>query len=198
MGTIKVILKEDILNLGEAGDIKSVKRGYARNFLFPKNLIMDYSTQNKKMLDAKKDFYEKKKLEKKENAAKLKEKLEQESISITISAGDKGRLFGTVTNTVIAEKLTELNYTMIEKKAIELKEHIKFSGKYKFRIHLYQDIYANMELEVIGKVEKPKTSARPARKQGRRFTPREEMESTDNQQPENQETVAEENLEIKE
>ena len=124
MGTIKVILKEDISNLGEAGDVKSVKKGYARNFLFPKDLVMDFSKQNKKMLEAKKDFYEKKKLEKKENAVKLKEKLEQESISITISAGDKGRLFGTVTNTVIAEKLVELNYTMIEKKAIELKENL--------------------------------------------------------------------------
>lgn len=164
MGTLKVILKQDIPNLGEEGDVKAVKRGYARNFLFPRNLVTDYSKQNIKVLDSRKNLLEKKKSLKVENAGVLKEKLEKEKISITVSAGEKGRLFGTITSLNIIEKLKELGYTTIDKKSIELKEHIKFDGKYKFRIHLYQDVYANMELEVIGKLEKPKANPKEFKK----------------------------------
>ena len=170
MGTLRVILKQDIPNLGEEGDIKVVKRGYARNYLFPRNLVVDYSKKNRKLLESQKNILEKKKMVKKENAQQLKEKLEQVKLSITVPSGEKGRLFGTITSSNISEKLKELEYS-IEKKSIELKEHIKFGGKYKYRIHLYQDVYAEMELEIIAKIEKQKSSQKPFKKGHKKFTP---------------------------
>ena len=153
MGSIKVILNQDISNLGEEGDVKIVKKGYARNYLIPNNLALDFSLKNRKLVETKKEYYENRKLEKKENAAKLKEKLENEKIKIEVAAGDKGRLYGTITSQNIAEELNKLNYN-IDKRKIELTDHIKFSGTYKYRIHLYHDIYAQMELTVIAKQEK--------------------------------------------
>jgi large subunit ribosomal protein L9 len=166
MRNIQIILKKDVTNLGEEGDIKNVKPGYARNFLFPRNLAVDYSLKNRNVFDKQKDAIEKRKLQKKENAAELKAKLENEKISISISSGDKGRLYGTVTSTQIIEELTKLGYH-VDRKMIELKEHIKFAGNYKFTVHIYQDIYATLELNVLAKKEEKKEDTRPMRRKKR-------------------------------
>jgi len=195
MSTIKIILNKDIPNLGEEGDVKTVKRGYARNFLFPNKLALDYSKQNRKILESKKEYLEKRKLEKRDNSTQLKEKLEELKLSIEVPAGDKGRLYGTVTSTNISEELKKLEYN-IDKRKIELKEHIKFGGVYKFKIHLYEDIYANMEINVIGKKEKPKQD----QGKSKRFTKKnykntstvnieEKQESTEDNAPENIEEI---------
>jgi large subunit ribosomal protein L9 len=163
MSTIKVILKKDIPNLGEEGDVKNVKKGFARNFLFPKDLAFDYSKNNRDLLETRKEVIANKKVQKREDAVKFKEKIQAEKISIPVSAGDKGRLYGTVTTSMIAEQLHAKGYTTLEKKNIELKEHIKFSGNYKYRIHLYQDVYADMDLEVVAAIEK-KHEEKPVKK----------------------------------
>ncbi|MCK4796698.1 MAG: 50S ribosomal protein L9 [Spirochaetes bacterium] len=163
MGSIKIILKQDIPNLGEEGDIKFVKRGYARNYLLPQKKARNYSKQNINILETQKEYLENKKLTKIENANKLKEKLENEKISLPIQAGEKGRLYGTVTTSSIIEELNKLEY-QIDKKEIELKEHIKFGGIYKYRIHLYHDIYAIMELNVIATQDKKQNINQKKRK----------------------------------
>ena len=163
MGTLKVILKQDVANLGEEGDVKEVKRGYARNFLFPRKFAVDYSVKNRVTLEKQKHIIEKKRLAKKENAAELKAKLEKEKVEIEIAAGEKGRLYGTVTTSQIYDELVKKGYE-ISKKEIELKEHIKFGGTYKYKIHIYQDVYAEMEFIVIAKQEEKKTDTRKKRR----------------------------------
>jgi len=162
--SIKVILKKDIPNLGEEGDVEIVKVGYARNYLFPNGLALDYSLKNRNILKRQTDAIAKKKLEKKENSLLLKQKLEETKVSIEINAGEKGRLYGTVTTSHIFDELTKLDFP-IDKKKIDLKEHIKFAGLYKFTVHIYQDIYAEVALEVIAKQEEKKEdNRRPKRK----------------------------------
>ncbi len=163
MGNTKIILKKDVVSLGEEGDVKVVKCGYARNYLFPNGLAVDYSVQNRNILERQKGLLEKRKLMKKENAKELKAKLETEKISISVASGDKGRLYGTVTNMQVEEEIKKLGYD-IDKKKIELKEHIKLSGNYKILVHLYEDIIASVDLEVLAKVEEKKEE----RKQKRR------------------------------
>ena len=183
MGNIKIILKKDIPNLGEEGDIKNVKKGYARNFLFPNNLAVDYSLKNRNVFEKQKDAIEKRKLQKKENAQALKEKLENEKISLTITAGDKGRLYGTVTTQLILDEILKLGYT-IDRRIIELKDHIKFAGTYKFSIHLYQDIYAVMDLNVIAKKEEKKEDTRPKRKKRyNRYSQYDDYDKLDEESP---------------
>lgn len=171
MGTMKVILSKDIPSLGEEGEIKVVKKGYARNYLLPKGLAVICSKKNLEEIEKKKEYFEKRKIEKIEFANKLKQILEEKKITVKVSAGEKGRLFGTVTSLNILDELSKDEQlknmgVVIDKKQIELKEHIKFQGTYKYRIHLYRDIYANMELIVEAVVEKPKEREQ---KTGKRF-----------------------------
>lgn len=169
MGSTKIILRQDVPGLGEEGDIKIVKRGYALNYLFPKGFAVDYSLKNKNILEKQKDVIEKKKLAKKENATALKAKLETEKVSIEVPAGEKGRLYGTVTTMQIEEKIKALGYDSIDKKNIVIKDHIKSGGKYKFEIHLYNEIYANMEIEVIPVAQQEEKKPKRQMRRKRRF-----------------------------
>ncbi|HRU43666.1 MAG TPA: 50S ribosomal protein L9 [Spirochaetota bacterium] len=175
MRSTKIILKKDVANLGEEGDVKVVKCGYARNYLFPNGLAVDYSLRNRNILERQRGLLEKRKLMKKENAKELKAKLEAEKISISVASGDKGRLYGTVTNMQIEEEIKKLGYD-IDKKKIELKEHIKFSGNYKVLIRLYEDITASVDLEVIAKIEEKKEDKRQKRR--KKIKDRREEEDT--------------------
>jgi len=164
MSTTKIILAKDITNLGEEGDVKEVKRGYARNFLIPNGFALDFTLQNRNLFEKRKAILEKKKLEKKvivsaSSFSLLKEKLEADTITLSVPSGDKGRLYGTVTNVQIAAEIAKKGYS-IDKKSIELKDHIKLIGKYKVSIHLYHDIYAEMNLIVEPVQEEKKTDTR--------------------------------------
>ena len=166
MGTTKIILRKDVPGLGEEGDIKVVKKGYAMNYLYPNGFAVDYCLKNKNILEKQQSTIEKKRLEKKENAKELKGKLEGVKVSIEVPAGDKGRLYGTVTSMQIEEKIAALGYT-VDRKNIVIKDHIKNGGKYKFSVHLYNDIYADMELEVIPVAQKEEKPERPQRRRRR-------------------------------
>lgn len=201
MSSIKVILSKDIPSLGEEGDVKSVKRGYARNYLFPKGLAVVCSKRNLQEIESKKEYFEKRKLEKIEYANKLKEKLETKKVKVSVSAGEKGRLFGTVTALNIAEELSkdeELKNIgfVVDRKQIELTDHIKFQGVYKYRIHLYKDIYANMELTVEAIVEKEKDEKGKKRfnkdRKGRYDKNREAKSSVDSEKDDSSENVSNE------
>ena len=164
MSVTKVILVKDVYNLGEEGDVKDVKRGYARNYLIPQGFAVDYTLQNRNTLAKRSAAIEKKKLQKKENASALKAKLEAEEILVKIPAGEKGRLYGTVTTTQIVEELATKGYEL-DRRNVELSDHIKIAGKYKVSVHLYNDIYAEIPLVVEGIVEEKKNEGRkPARK----------------------------------
>ena len=166
MGTTKIILRKDVPGLGEEGDIKVVKKGYAMNYLYPNGFAVDYCLKNKNILEKQQSTIEKKRLEKKENAKALKEKLEGVKVSIEVPAGDKGRLYGTVTSMQIEEKIAALGYT-VDRRNIVIKDHIKNGGKYKFSVHLYNDIYADMEIEVIPVAQKEEKPERPQRRRRR-------------------------------
>lgn len=135
---MKVILNQDIPNLGEEGDIREVKPGYARNYLLPGKLAMPYNRQNLLALEQKKAAIEKRKEEKRQEALGLKEKLETEEIVFKMPAGTGGKLFGSVTNALIADALEKKGYA-IERKRIEVPEHtIKQLGEFQVKVKLYE------------------------------------------------------------
>jgi len=187
MGNIKIILKKDVANLGEEGDIKNVKAGYARNFLYPQGFAVDYSIKNKNIYEKQKAAIEKRKLDKKDHAKELKDKLEETKISLSISAGDKGRLYGTVTTSLIHAEIEKLGFN-IDRKKIELKEHIKVAGNYKFNVHLYQDINATMDLAVIAKQDEKKEDDRSSRRKRKNFRNRDDVYSNNDKDEDNKES----------
>ncbi len=134
---MKVILNQDLIGLGEEGDIKDVADGYARNFLLPKKLAVPHTKEFLAALGHKRAAIEKRKEGKRFEAASLKERLEAEEIQFSVPAGENGKLFGSVNNTNVGVELEKRGY-QIEKKRIEVPEHtIRSTGTFKVRIRLY-------------------------------------------------------------
>lgn len=165
---MKVILNEDVYNLGEEGDVCDVARGYARNYLFPKNLALSYTNENISIIENRRAKIEKRKEEKRQNALSLKEKLDGKEIFIKMNAGQSGKLFGSVTNTMIAEELQKEGIE-VEKKKIDVASHsIKMIGTYPIRVKLYDNNEAELKLRVVsqsGATEPPPKEELPAEEQ---------------------------------
>ena len=95
---MKVILNEDVINLGEEGDVVVVKPGYARNFLLPRGKAVRFNKANEAIFASRAAAIEKRKEEKRKQSSSLKEQLEKVEITLVLSAGESGKLFGSVTN----------------------------------------------------------------------------------------------------
>jgi large subunit ribosomal protein L9 len=145
---MKVILNEDLLNLGEEGDIKDVANGYARNYLFPKNLAVPHTKQNFQILERTKSAIEARKDVKRKEALGLKEKLDTEELTFRMTAAESGKLFGSVTSSLITEELVKRGYD-IERKRIDVPgDHIRSIGEYQIRIRLYGQEEASIKVTV--------------------------------------------------
>ncbi|MDC7232347.1 MAG: 50S ribosomal protein L9 [Spirochaetales bacterium] len=147
---MKIILNQDISNLGEEGDVKVVADGYARNFLIPKNMAVPYNKANLNMFEQKKVAIEKRKEEKRKDAMGVKERLSKESLTIAMPAGEKGKLFGAVTPATIVEELGKLG-VFVEKKKIEIAGNsIKVTGTSTVKVKLYGGETADLKVTVEG------------------------------------------------
>ncbi len=146
---MKIILNEDVYNLGEEGDVREVKPGYARNYLIPQGLAVAYTKGNAAMFDRRKDAIEKRKEEKRKAAMGIKERIDTLELTIPMPAGDTGKLFGSVTNATVSDALAKEG-VHIERKKIDLPEHnIKMIGKYKARIRLYENSVGELVVLIV-------------------------------------------------
>ena len=148
---MKVILKADIKGVGKKDQVINASDGYARNFLFPKNLAVEANKENMSKLKAKQDSNAFKKSQEKEEAKKIAEKLSKIQLKIPVKAGENGKIFGGVSAKEIAELLKENYKIEIDKKKIELKETIKTLGAKTIQIKLYEGITGNLKIDVISK-----------------------------------------------
>jgi large subunit ribosomal protein L9 len=146
---MKIILNADVYNLGEEGDIRDVARGYARNYLFPKNLAVNYSKQNLAIFEGRKAAIAKRREEKRNNALSLKEKIDGMEIVIKMNTGNNGKLFGSVTTSMIAEELDKLGIQLEKKKIDIASQAIKMVGTYPVRVKLYENHDAELKLKVV-------------------------------------------------
>jgi large subunit ribosomal protein L9 len=145
---MKVILVKDVPDLGEEGDIKDVASGYARNYLFPKGLVVEDTPFNRNRLKERTKSIELKKVKKRDDAQKLAEELASLSINIPAAAHDNDKLFGAVHETDIQKALESQGYS-VEKKNIILEEPIKNLGMYKVRVKIYENIRAELKVWVV-------------------------------------------------
>jgi large subunit ribosomal protein L9 len=151
---VKIILNSDVPNLGEEGDVKEVADGYARNYLLPKKFAVPFNKQNLAVFESRKASIEKRKLEKRNDAKSLKEKIEAANLIIERPVGDKGKLFGSINNAVIADELEKIGIS-IERKKIEIPENtIKVTGNYQIKIKLYEKETAVLAIVVNAAAKK--------------------------------------------
>ena len=192
---MKVILNKDLAPLGEEGDVKDVAKGYARNYLFPRGIALPYNESTIKLFESRKEEIEARKVQKRSDAAGIKEKLESLSLEITVPAGANGKLYGAVTSQTIADELAKQSF-QIERKRIELPgSHFKSVGKYKVTIKLYESAAAEVTVSVLGQEIKTETrSSSPARPPRRRRDAREDSggaQASSEQAPQKEEAPAE-------
>lgn len=148
---MKVILKADIKGVGKKDQIINASDGYARNFLFPKNLAVEANNENMSKLKAKQDSSAFKKSQEKEEAKKIAEKLSKIQLKVPVKAGENGKIFGGVSAKEIAD-LLKTNYQIeVDKKKIELKETIKTLGVRTITIKLYEGVIGKLKIDVISK-----------------------------------------------
>ncbi|HPW99539.1 MAG TPA: 50S ribosomal protein L9 [Sedimentibacter sp.] len=148
---MKVILLEDVKNVGKKGQIINAKDGYARNFLFPKNIAIEATEVNLKNLENAKKKKEEKEREAFEEARVLEEELMQIVIVIKTKAGENGKLFGSITTKEISELLEKEHKIIIDKKKFDLDEPIKTLGEYNVKIKLHPMVNAKLKVIVTEK-----------------------------------------------
>ena len=145
---MKIILLQDVKNLGKKGDIKEVADGYAQNFLFPKKLAALATDNAIKNAQAQKEEEVKNEKAKNEELQKLADELKSKKIIITAKEKD-GKLFGSIAAKDIAEELKKQGVDIPEN-SIKIKEAIKKIGNYKVRIELSKEIKTEISVEVKG------------------------------------------------
>ena len=144
---MKIILRKDVATLGDAGEVVSVKNGYANNFLIPQGYAIRATEGTLKALDTEKKQQARKIELQRKNARDLAVKLEQMTLKVHAKAGESGKLFGTVTAGDIAEAL-KAQGVEIDRRKIHLEAPIKSLGKYEADAKLFMDITAKLSLEV--------------------------------------------------
>lgn len=145
---MKVILLKDVSGLGKAGQVVNVADGHGRNFLIPRGVAKEATEGSLADLKHKKEIETKKKENELKAAQDLKAKLEGKEINIPVKVGDNGRLFGSVTSSDVAVAL-EKSGLSIDKRKIEMKDHIKELGVHNVVVKLHREVQANLKVKVI-------------------------------------------------
>jgi large subunit ribosomal protein L9 len=145
---MKVILIEEIRGLGTRGDVVSVKDGYARNYLFPKNLAREATAGNLKGVEQEKKKWALLSQKEKEAAQKAAAAVQGVKITIQKRTGDNGQLFGSVTANEIADAL-EAKGVEVDKRRIELAHPIKTIGVHEVDVRLHREVNAHIKVEVV-------------------------------------------------
>jgi large subunit ribosomal protein L9 len=145
---MKVILKHDVKGLGREGDLKEVKDGYARNFLLPTGKAVMADTGALKNWERHREEREERDRTEKADAEAIAEKLRELKIEIGVKAGEKNRLFGSVTNREIAEMIAREGIS-IDRHAIHLREPIKTVGDHRVDVRLGHGIDTQVTVTVV-------------------------------------------------
>ena len=145
---MKVILLEDIQNLGKKYDIKEVKNGYARNFLIPNGLVKIATKQTLNWIERQKEVIEKEVEEDLKKEQKVASELDGLELNIPVKVGEEGQLFESINTQKIADKLKELGFK-VKKTKIMLEKPIKTIGEFPIKISLEHNLEVEIRVIVI-------------------------------------------------
>jgi len=147
MAHTKVLLREDVDDLGARGEIVRVRAGYARNYLLPRNLAVEATTGNVKGIEAERAALLKKEAKERASADAQSEQMSSLDLEFRRKAGEQGALYGSVTSMDIAEALRERGYE-IERHRIHLREPLKRVGEYTVPVRLHREVTIDLEVKV--------------------------------------------------
>ncbi|MDR0786916.1 MAG: 50S ribosomal protein L9 [Gemmatimonadota bacterium] len=145
---MQIILKERLDNLGDIGEVVSVKPGYARNYLIPKGLAYAATPGNLKRIERERAQYEKRTAAERAEARQRAAVIEATSVTFSARAGEEGKLFGSITAADIAEKMAEQGI-VIDRRQIVLDEPLKALGVFSVPVKLHADVRPEIKVWVI-------------------------------------------------
>jgi large subunit ribosomal protein L9 len=146
---MKVILKQDVKNLGKKETMIEVSDGYARNYLIPKGLAVEANSTNINIMNTKKDAEKSKHEKELANAKNIAKQISDTTLAIKTKAGESGKLFGSITGKDIAEKLKKDYNIDIDRKKIIIDEAIKTTGTFDIEIKIYPGVSSTLKLKII-------------------------------------------------
>ncbi len=145
---MKVILKQDVENLGSKGDIVDIAPGFGRNYLIPKKIALEVTSSNMKMIEIERRALKKRLEKERQSFEGLIQKLNQVVLTFKRKSGEKDMIFGSVSSSDIKDALDELGFE-IDKKKILLEEPIKRLGNYSVPIKIFHEDRAEIKVEVL-------------------------------------------------
>lgn len=187
MNHVKLILTESVHSLGEAGDLVSVKPGFARNFLVPQGKAILATESRIQELDHNRRIVAEKAAKALGDLNAAKARLDQVTVEVTARAGEEGKLFGSVTTAQIAERLGEQGFE-IDRRRIELKEPIREVGEHSVPIKLHREIVAS--ITVVVHADGASASEEPGEEDDRDDRPRRRRDHDDDDDDEGAESEA--------
>src|ERR1041385_5403574 len=144
---MEVILREDVPSLGKTGQIVKVKPGYARNFLFPRNLAYEATEGNKKRIAAEQAAHAAKRAAEQKEAEAMAGRLGAITVVLKAKSGEEGKLFGSIGANDIAVALEKMGHA-VDKRRIDLEHPIKAVGDYTVPLKLHSDVTAKLRVAV--------------------------------------------------
>jgi len=150
---MKIILLQDIRGVGKAGAVATVADGYASNFLLPRKLAIPATAGNVRNLEQHRDTIKRKQDGAKSGAEDIAQRLAGITLKLKLKAGEAGRLYGSVTNAMIAEALAADHHLEVDRRAISFPHPIKVLGEHQVAVHLHRDVEAALKVEVEPEAE---------------------------------------------
>ncbi len=145
---MKIILKEDFESLGKVGEVVEVKTGFARNFLIPKQVALQATPQNLRVIEQEKARNKIKLSKDKREAEVLAEQLKKVSLTANVQVGEEDKIFGAVTSQNISELLSAKGFE-IDKRKIQLEDPLKALGVFEVPIKLHTEVEAKIKVWVV-------------------------------------------------
>ena len=155
---MKVILTKELQGRGGEGDVVEVARGFAVNYLLPRGLAIQATAGNLKQLEQRMHNIKTREAQRVTEASGFSAQLHEKSVTIEVKVGEEGRLFGSVTNAMVAEAIAEQLGVEVDRRKVEVTTHVKEVGSYTADVAVYRDIKAVVTVNVVaegGAVEAP-------------------------------------------
>ena len=147
---MKIILTQEVTGLGTPGDILEVKDGYGRNYLLPQGFAIRWTKGAEKQVTVIKRARDAREIRDLGQANEVKSQLEGLKVSLSVRAGDGGRLFGSVTPAEVVDAVTAAGGPKLDRRRLEMPGHIKSTGGYQVSVKLHPEVTASFTLNVNG------------------------------------------------
>lgn len=145
---MEIILLKNVIKLGLANSVVSVKPGYARNFLIPQGMAIEASSRNRNILQQKISQQQERASKLLEEARELAVRLTATPLRIAAKAGTSGKIFGSVTNVQIGQAIEQALSLELDRRSINIVEEVKMLGSYTAKVHVHPEVVATVTFEV--------------------------------------------------